>query len=302
MSEQVIRVGSRKVTLTNQDKVYWPDEGITKGELVTYYDRMGKWILPYLKDRPQSLKRNPNGIRDAGFFQKNAGGDAPSWVSSIKIHSDSSARMIDYILCNDKATLLYLANLGCIELNPWFSRVKKLEHPDYMVLDIDPADHTPFDQVVDAALAVKQVLDEAGAPSWCKTSGASGLHVYVPLAAKYSYDQAAPFAELVAQKAAELLPGTATTIRNLQKRGNRIYLDHLQNRYGQTLACAYSARPKPGATVSTPLKWSEVKHGLDKSRFTIHTVPGRVEKLGDLFSGVLKKGIDLRKCLGKLDG
>lgn len=298
--EYDLKVDRHTVHLTNQDKLYFPDDKITKGDVVAYYEKMYSLIQPYIRDRPQSLRRNPGGIADEGFFQKDAPEEVPSFVKTVPVHSESGDKYIDYIICNNKATLLYMNNLGCIEINPWFSNIKHLDHPDYLVLDIDPSPKNTFDQVIDAALAVREVLDKAGAPSYCKTSGATGLHVYVPLGAKYTFEEAKHFSHLVAMLAQEYLPETTSLERSLSKRGDKIYLDYLQNRRGQTLACAYSLRPKPGATASAPLKWSEVKKGLNPSQFTIKTLPKRVEKLGDLFEGILGKGINIRKCLKNL--
>jgi bifunctional non-homologous end joining protein LigD len=299
---KVVKVEKHELKFTHLDKIYWPDEGITKGEVIDYYNSVSKYILPYLKDRPQSLKRNPNGITDKGFFHKDAGDAAPDWVESIELYSDSAQKDIDYILCNNKATLLYLNNLGCIEINPWNSRTKNLDRPDYLVMDIDPSDKSTFEEVIDTAQAIKEVLDKAGASAFCKTSGASGLHIYVPLGAKYDYDQARSFAEIVASFTEEKLPKITTMERSLNKRKDRIYLDYLQNKRGQTLASVYSLRPVPGATISTPLEWKEVKHGLSPSQFTMKTLPKRLEKKGDLFKGVLLKGIDMEKCLKRLGG
>lgn len=298
--DKKLNLQGRIVTLTNQDKVYWPDEGITKGDLINYYNAISKYILPHLKDRPQSLRRTPNGIRDKGFFHKDAGHNTPPWVDTISIASESAGKNINYILCNNKATLLYLNNLGCIELNPWNSRADRQDNPDYMVIDLDPSDNNTFEQVIDAALVVKEVLDEAGAQAYCKTSGATGLHIYVPLKARYTYDDIRDFAEVIAAMTRGRLPDTTTIERPLSKRKGRIYLDYLQNKKGQTLASVYSARPKPGATVSTPLLWKEVKTGLHPSEFNIFNIGKRLDKKGDLFSGVLKETIDLRKCLKNL--
>ncbi len=298
--EKLIKVGKKEVKLTNQDKIYFPKDKITKGDVVKYYQSVYEYIIPYLKDRPESLKRNPNGIDDKGFFHKDAGEGAPEWVKSIPLYSESANKDIDYILCNDQATLMYLNNLGCIELNPWNSRVKKLDYPDYMIIDIDPSDKNTFEQVIQTALVVKKVLDKAGAVSYCKTSGATGLHVYIPMGAKYTYDQVKDFGHLVAMLVQEQIPEFTTLERPLSKRKNRIYIDFLQNRRGQTLASAYSLRPKEGATVSTPLEWKEVKKGLKPSNFTIHNILKRIKTKGDLFTGVLGKGINLSECLKKL--
>ena len=295
------KVGGRTVTLTNLSKIYWPEEKITKGEMINFYEKMAPFILPYLKNRPMSLKRNPNGITDAGFYHKDAGGSAPSWVNKKKIFSEGADKEINYILCNDAASLLYIANLGCIEMNPWNSTIKKQDYPDYMVIDLDPADGNTFEQVIETAIVVKDVLDSCGAAAFCKTSGASGLHIYIPMGAKYDYDTVKDFGHLVAGRVQEQLPEFTSLVRSLKKRGNNIYIDYLQNRKGQTLASAYSLRPKKGATVSTPLEWKEVKKGLHPSQFDMFNIFKRLEKKGDLFSAVLGKGIDLVKCRKKLD-
>jgi bifunctional non-homologous end joining protein LigD len=246
------------------------------------------------------LRRNPNGITDKGFFQKDANEHTPGWIQTVKIHAESVSKDIDYIICNDKATLTYLNNLGCIELNPWNSRIQSLDYPDYLVMDIDPSDKNTFDEVIDVALVIKEILDKAGAVSYCKTSDASGLHVYVPLHAVYTYEQVRAFAEVIAMMTEEVLPVTTTRERSLEKRKGRIYIDYLQNKRGQTLASVYSLRPVPRATVSTPLLWNEVKQGLLPSQFDIHNIIKRVEQKGDLFADVLRKKVNLDKCLKKL--
>jgi len=301
-NEKYYTFGRITVRTTNPGKIYWPDEGITKGQMIDYYISVSEYILPYLKNRPQSLKRNPNGINDFGFFHKDAGDEAPEWVKSEPIFSESSRRVIDYIICNNAATLTYMNNLGCIEINPWHSTLKDLDKPDYLIIDIDPSDKNTFDQVIETANVVNAVLKRAGATGYCKTSGASGLHVYVPTQKKYSYDQLKDFAHLVCLLVQQELPRFTTLERNLAKRGDkRIYLDHLQNRRGQTISSVYSLRPKKGATVSMPLKWSEVKPGLTPGDFNIHNALKRIRKTGDLFTGILGKGIDLVKCLQNLD-
>ncbi len=303
--EKIYKIGKAELKTTNRTKIFFPDEGVTKGDVIDYYEQMADVILPYLKDRPESLFRTPNGINQKGFFQKDAGDEAPSWVSHIKLFSESTNKDIDYILCNDKPTLLYLANLGCIEINPWHSRVKSLDNPDYLIIDIDPSDNNTFEQVVEAANVVKGILDQAGAFSICKTSGASGLHIYVPLGTSYDYDQAKDFAYLICMMANQLIPDFTTLERSLSKRSkNQIYMDYLQNRKGQTIACVYSMRPKVAATVSTPLEWNEVKKGLNPKDFNIHTIFKRLKEKGDLFAPMLdkSKAIDLGKCLENLGG
>lgn len=291
-----------KVELTNTGKLYWPDEGITKGELLAYYESMHKFILPYLRKRPMSLKRNPNGVKDQGFYHKDAGDIAPDWMETADIHAESTNKIISYLVCNDLNSLLFIANLGCIEMNPWNSTVTRLDKPDYMVMDIDPSEKNSFEEVVDTALVVRDVCERAGISTYCKTSGASGLHVYIPCNKKYDYDTVRDLARIIATLVQEQLPGTTTLERSLSKRKkNQIYVDFLQNSRGQTLASAYSARPRPGATVSTPLEWKEVKHGLHPSMFTIKNIRKRVEKKGDLFRPVLGRGINIPGALKKLD-
>ncbi len=216
--DKTISVNGHELKLTNLQKVFWPDLGYTKADVIEYYNTISTYILPHLKDRPQSLKRNPNGIADKGFFHKDAGEAAPDWVEHVKIRSESTQKDVNYILCNDKATLLYLSNLGCIELNPWNSRTQNLDHPDYLILDLDPSDGNTFKEVIDVALTVKEILDKAGATSYCKTSGATGIHIYVPLHAAYTYEQARHFAELVATLAADQISEIATVERSLEKR------------------------------------------------------------------------------------
>jgi len=299
--DKSIVVNNRKLELSNINKIYWPVEKFTKGDVIRYYDAMADFILPYLKDRPLSLKRNPNGLSDNGFFHKNAGDIAPDWMKTAEIYSESGDKNIRYLVCNDKASLLFIANLGCIEMNPWNSTTKNLDQPTWMVIDIDPSDDNTFDEVIETAQVVRQILQKAKIECYCKTSGSSGLHVYVPMGGKYSYDQVKDFANLVAMMVTDELPDTTTLERSLTKRSSKkIYVDYLQNRRGQTLATAYSLRPKPGATVSMPLEWKEVKPGLTPADFHINNALARAKKKGDLFQPVLGKGIDLAKTLRSL--
>ena len=287
-------------TFTNLDKVYWPDEGYSKGDLVGYYRDIAPTILPYLRDRPLSLHRHPDGITRPSFFQKDVSRNPPpSWVKTVPVSSESTRKTGQYVVCQDAPTLLYLANLGCIEMNPWNARVESQDYPDYLVLDLDPQD-VPFGRVVETAAVVRKVFERAGAESVCKTSGKRGLHVFVPLGARYTHDKARQFAELVAQLVHSELPETTSLVRDPRKRKKRIYLDYLQNRRGQTLVAPYSLRPHPGATVSTPLHWREVKKGLDPAKFTMKSIGRRLDRVGDLWKPVLGPGIDLSECLGRL--
>jgi bifunctional non-homologous end joining protein LigD len=301
-TDKIYTLGKTKIKVTNVDKIYFPKEGITKGDVVDYYISMADYILPYLKGRPESLLRHPNGIDGQNFFQKDAADKVPSFVKNQLIHSESNNKEINYIVCDNLPTLVYLNNLGCIEINPWHSTVKSLEYPDYLMIDIDPSDKNNFDQVIEVALMVKSILDKAGADCYCKTSGASGIHVYVPTGKKYTFEQVKDFAYIVCVMVNNELKSFTTLERNLQKRGNKhIYLDYLQNRRGQTIASVYSLRPKPGGTVSTPLFWNEVKKGLSPKEFTIYNTLDRVNKVGDIFKEILGKGIDIKKCIQKLE-
>ena len=289
---------NEQLHLTSLDKVYWPDEGITKGDLIEYYKTMAPYILPYLKNRPLSLKRNPNGILDDGFYQKDAGELAPGWMKTEAVYAESSDKMVHYLVCNDVKSLLFIANLGCIEINPWNSVIAKPEYPDYLVVDIDPSEKNTFDDVIDVALVIKKILNKANVEGYCKTSGSSGMHVYIPCNKKYSYDEVRVFAKTVAIRVHEQLPRITTIERSLAKRKkNDIYIDYLQNSIGQTLACAYSVRPKPLATVSAPLEWKEVKHGLRPAQFTLKNMHERIIQKGDLFKPVLGKGLNMKTAL-----
>jgi bifunctional non-homologous end joining protein LigD len=287
-------------SLTNLNKVYWPDEGYTKGDVVAYYHAMAPLILPYLRDRPQSLNRHPNGITGVHFFQKDVTRQPPpDWVKTATVRSESGKKDVTYALCQDEASLLYIANLGCIELNPWSSRVGSLDRPDYLVIDLDP-ENVPFARVVEAAVAVHRVLDQVGAESLCKTTGKRGLHVFVPLGARYDYGHARQFAQIVASIVHQQLPDTTSLLRSPAHRQGRVYLDCLQNARGQTLAAVYSVRPHPGATVSAPLRWREVTKRLDPARFTLKTMHRRLDQVGDLWKPVVGAGVDLRACLERL--
>ena len=296
--EKEITLNKHTVKLTHQDKIYFPKDGITKGDVIEYYQSVAEYILPYLKNRPLSLNRFPNGIEESGFYQKDAGENTPDWIKTTKVFSESTDKYIDYILCNDKATLAYLNNLGCIDLNPWNSSMPDLEHPDYLVLDLDPSKKNTFDEVIETALQVNEVLQSVKVKGYCKTSGSTGIHIYIPMGGKYDFDQVKDFAHILMKQVNEKLPKTTTLERSLQKRDDKkIYLDYLQNRSGQTLASVYSLRPKEGASVSMPLEWEELKPGLLPTDFTIHNALERIKEKGDLFKPVLGKGIDMINAL-----
>lgn len=301
-NEEEKKIGKHTVKLTNQNKVYFPESGITKGDVVEYYQSVAKYILPHLKNRPQSLNRFPNGIKGLSFYHKDAGDSAPDWIEKVTIFSESNEKDIQYLVCNTAADMAYLNNLGCIDLNPWNSSINHLESPDWLALDLDPSEGNTFEDVIEVALATKQVLDQVKIDGYCKTSGSSGIHIFIPMQGKYDYDQVKNFAHLLMQKVQKLVPEITTLERSLKKREkNEIYLDYLQNRGGQTLASVYSIRPKPGAPVSMPLNWDEVKPGLKPIDFNIHNALERIRKNGDLFKPVLGKGIDMLKALKNLE-
>ncbi len=296
--EKEITLDKHTVKLTNQDKIYFPKDGITKGDVINYYQSVATYILPYLKNRPLSLNRFPNGIEEQGFYQKDAGDTIPDWIKTTQVYSESNDKYIDYIYCNDKATLAYLNNLGCIDMNPWNSSLPDLEHPNYLVLDLDPSKKNTFDDVIETALQVNEVLQAIKIKGYCKTSGSTGIHIYIPMGGKYDFDQVKDFAHILMKQVNERLPEITTLERSLQKRDTqKIYLDYLQNRTGQTLASAYSLRPKQGASVSMPLDWNELKPGLKPTDFNINNALDRIKEKGDLFKPVLGKGIDMMKAL-----
>ncbi|MEJ6981454.1 DNA ligase D [Pedobacter sp. P351] len=295
---QVRKICGHDLKFTNLSKVYWPEEGITKRDMFNYYYQVAEYILPYLKDRPMSLNRFPNGISGKSFYQKDVKGKAPEWVTKTFPYTTSDGEHKEYLVGSDESYLLWMASLGCIEMNPWFSRVQSPDNPDYCVIDLDP-DKNTFEQVIEAAQEVKKVLDAIDVPSYPKTSGSTGIHIYIPLEAKYSYDQSQMFARLIVNLVHKQIPDYTSLERMIANRKGKMYLDFLQNRPGATIAGPYSLRPKPGATVSMPLHWDEVKAGLTMKDFTIFNSIARLKVEGDLFKGVLGKGIDLEKVINK---
>lgn len=295
-ADQVVTIDGHDLKLTNLQKIYWPKEKITKGELLDYYYQVADFIMPYMADRPQSLNRFPNGIDGKSFYHKDMGGKVDKWLNTFKRYSDSNEEAKDFLICSNTATLVYMANLGCIEMNPWHSRAKLPLYPDWCVIDLDPGEIS-FEKVIETAQVVHKVLDSLEIPSYPKTSGSTGIHIYIPLGAKYNYEQSKQLAELIANLVHEELPSFTSLVRNPQKRIDKIYIDYLQNRPIQTICAPYSIRPKLGATVSTPLHWDEVKKGLKMSDFKMKNIFQRLHAEGDLFGGVLGKGIDLNHVL-----
>jgi bifunctional non-homologous end joining protein LigD len=288
------------VQFTNLDKVFWPDEGYTKGDLIEYYRAVSPWMLRYLADRPLVLTRFPDGINGKSFFQKDAPAYAQAFVRTVTIWSEDSQRELDYFVCDDEASLLYIANMAAILLHVWSSRVGTLETPDWCILDLDPKE-APFTDVVTVAQAVKALCDDIGLPAGIKTSGSTGLHVLIPLGRQVTYEQSRTLGGLLARVIAAQLPDIATVTRQVQKRGGKVYLDYVQNGHGRLLVAPFSARPLSGATVSTPLTWKEVTPKLDIRAFTIHTVPARMKKLKhDPLWPVLDLKPDLLQALEQL--
>ncbi|HET8669725.1 MAG TPA: DNA ligase D, partial [Candidatus Saccharimonadales bacterium] len=288
-----------RLELTHLDKVFFPKHTYTKGDLIKYYESIADYILPYLKDRPHSLNRMPNGITGESFYQKN-NEHLPDWVPSADIFSESNNANLHWIVGGSLDTLLYMVQLGCVEINPWNSRIGQLEMPDWIVIDLDPEGVT-FKDVIVVAQTVHEVCDEWKIPAYPKTSGKTGLHVYIPLGAKYTYEQAKNFAHLIALEVNKRQPNLTSVERMPEKRKHKIYLDFLQNREGQTLAAPYSLRPTPDASVSMPLHWDEVHSGLKPTDFTIKNARHRLDRTGDLWKPVLGKGIDITAILKRLE-
>jgi bifunctional non-homologous end joining protein LigD len=298
---QVRSINGHELKFTNLSKFYWPKEQITKRDLLNYYYRVAPYILPYLRDRPQSMLRHPEGITGFNFYYKNIKGKAPAWVETYNYHSERDGEDKEYLVAKDEASLLFMVNLGCIEMNPWSSRVQKEDYPDWCIIDLDPGKNTSFEQVIEAANVTHAVLDELNIPSYPKTSGSTGMHVYIPFGAKYTYEQSKEFARVIARLVHERIPAFTSIERIVRNRKGKLYLDFLQNRPQATVSAPYSVRPRPGAPVSMPLHWEEVKPGLKMTDFNIHNAIERIKSEGDLFKPVLGKEIDLSKFIDELE-
>lgn len=286
---------------THLDKILWPDEGYTKEDLINYYEKIGNTILPYLKDRPNSLYRTPSGIEGVHFYQKNVHEEnLPDFVKTKIIHTKTTDEDVHYIICNNEETLLYMANIGCIEIHTWHSRVNTLEKPDYIIFDIDRGEESSFDDVVTVARTIHKILDDINVSNFCKTSGKNGLHIYVPIENKYSYDEVRHFADLVSRKVNKEIPEITSLEHFPDKRKNKIHIDISRNAIGQTVITPYSLRAIAGASVSTPLEWYEVRAGLNPNKFNIKTIFKRLEQKGDLWKQVIDPSISSRVDLNKV--
>jgi bifunctional non-homologous end joining protein LigD len=299
-----IRKGKRVLKLSNLDKLFWPEEGITKGDLISYYRRVAPVLVPHLKSRPFTMKRYPDGWQGNFFFQKDAPKGIPDWVPTASIvvttrDKPRQRRRIDAPLVNDELALLWMANMGCIDLNTWYSRIDKPDRPDWVLFDLDPSPDVGFAETIEVALLVKQALDALELESLVKTSGSEGIHILVPIARRHTYADTREFSAIIANALARTHRGLVTTEWSKAKRRG-VLIDSNQNGEGKTIASAYSVRPKAGAPVSTPLRWNEVKDGLDPAAFTMEAVLDRVKKHGDLFGGVLHGKQSLARALKAL--
>jgi bifunctional non-homologous end joining protein LigD len=301
--ETEIRRGRRVLKLSNLDKLFWPEEGITKGDLIAYYREVAPVLVPHLKDRPFTMKRYPDGWQSSHFFQKDAPKHMPDWIPRFAYLSTSRTtrqkRMIEYPLVDDELALLWMVNMGCIDMNAWYSRIDRPDRPDFVLFDLDPSPDVGFKETVRVALLVKEVLDALGLEGLAKTSGSDGIHVLVPIARRHTYADTRRFCEIVAGTLARTHPKLVTTEWSKSKRRG-VLIDANQNGEGKTIASVYSVRPRAGAPVSTPLRWHELTEDLDPADFTMEVVRNRVERHGDLFESVLKKRQSLTTALAAL--
>lgn len=296
--DKQITVNGHQLDVSHLNKIYWPKEGISKRDMLNYYHQIAPYILPYLKDRPLSLNRFPNGTTGPSFYQKDVSGKSPQWVKTFP-YTTAEGLMREYPVGSEEDTLLWMASLGCIEMNPWFSRVSQPDRPDYAVIDLDPDNHNSFQEVVKVALEVKNILDSISIMGFCKTSGSTGIHVYIPLGAKYTFAQSQSLIKAIVDIVNMRMPELTTLKRMVGSREGKMYLDFLQNKPAATIASPYSLRPKPGGPVSTPLQWDELMPGLSMYDFNIVNTLERLKSKGDLFKGVLGEGIDLEQALIK---
>ncbi|MGZ4413882.1 MAG: DNA ligase D [Gaiellaceae bacterium] len=302
----VVRKGTRELKLSNLDKVFFPAERVTKGDLLEYYRAVAPVLVPHLKERPFTMVRWPDGIEGKKFFQKDAPSHMPEWIPTFRTEVSTRAsprtkKWVDFPVVNDELALLWMVNMGCIDMNTWYSRVDRPERPDWVLFDLDPSPDVGFKETVQVALLVKQALDAFGLAGFPKTSSAEGMHILVPIERRYTYADTRQFAEIVAGAIARTHRGLATTEWTKAKRRG-VLIDANQNGEGKTIASAYSVRPRPGAPVSTPLRWSEVNEDLDPLAFTMPVVLERVRKLGDLYAGVLTTRQRLTDALKALGG
>ncbi len=295
-----IEINGRKIKLSNLEKIFWPASGYTKHDLLRYYIDVSSYLLPYLADRPIHFQRFPDGIEGKRFYQINAPSYAPSWVKTFPVQSKERVR--NYMLVNDLETLVYVVNLACLEIHPWHSRITDINHPDYGIVDLDPQEGVGFKQVAHVAGVVKDVLDSLGLSGFPKTSGATGIQIYIPLRTGYTYEQVRDIVGFICAQVHKKEPHLTTMERMVKKRGATVYLDYLQNLWGKTINAPYTVRPVPGASVSTPLSWGEVCGGkVSPADFTITNIVDRVKEKGDLFAPVLSGGQSAATILRQIE-
>lgn len=289
-------INDHKVKLSKLEKIFWPQEAYTKSDLIQYYIKVAPYLLPILKDRPLSLTRYPDGINGKWFYQKNKPSHAPKWVSSFMWRS-SKDKLTQYILCNNLETLIWLANQACIELHPWFSRYDNVDYPDYAVFDLDPMDPLTFDDAREIAVLIKAVLDELKIFSIPKTSGATGIHIYVPIMRKFTYKEVQLFIQYIGNFVLQAYPEKISIYeRWVKDRQGKVYIDYLQNNRGQTVASAFSVRPKAEAPVSMPFCWDEIS-SVQPEHFTIQIAEQRLQRLGEYYIAALQEKQDIRPLL-----
>lgn len=297
--KQKTTLNGHQLTLSNITKVLWPQQGYTKGELIDYYMEISPYIINHLKDRPLVITRYPDGIDKKSFYQKNAPEYTPEWINTFAWYSRDSQRYINFILVEEPADLVWLANQAGIEMHPWLSRKDSVDYPDFFVFDLDPSPGSSYQDVIDIALIIKQILDGLELRSYVKSSGAEGLHIYLPIINKYSYEQLRKFGLQISMMVTEILPAQATIERLTANRGKKVYVDYLQNVLGKTLCSPYSVRPRNEAPVSAPLQWEEITT-LPPAFYNIKNILPRVKDLGDLFAPVLTDRQDLDRALARL--
>jgi bifunctional non-homologous end joining protein LigD len=294
----VLQINNRQVNLSNLDKVFWPETGLTKHDLLQFYIDISPYLLPYLRDRPCSFQRLPDGIGGKQFYQKNVPSFAPSWIQTFPV--SRGKKTINYILVNNLETLVYLVNLACMVFHPWHSRIHSLNFPDWGVIDLDPQPGVPFSAVLETAAYVKEILDEQGLNGNPKTSGATGLQIFLPLKPRYTYEQVKGMFEYLCLQVHRRAPRLTTMERTVKKRGLAVYLDYLQNLQGQTINAPYTVRPVPQAQVSTPVTWEEVlSQSFTPQSFTMLNIRQRLKKKGDIFLPVIKEGQLMPRLLQK---
>jgi len=292
-----VAVAGRELLVSNLEKVYWPEEGITKAELIEYYTRIAPYLLPHLKGRPVVLTRYPEGIDGKGFYHKDAPAGTPDWIATWPMEAEDG-RILRFLVIEEPAALAYVANLGAIELHPWLSRCASPDTPDWAVVDLDPAEGATFADALILARLVRRILDSVGVTGFPKLSGATGIHIFCPCTPDHTYRDTAAFCEAVGRVLLKAFPEKVTLERTVARRTGKVYVDYLQNRRGQTITAVYGVRPLPGAPVSLPVTWDELEG--DPPRCTIRTIWTRLEQVGDLFAPVLTTQQDLRPATAAL--